>query len=180
MSILSEISGARFAVRRAIVSRPRHSIFNAPPHNTDTPSHGVSAKSKAPGPISGVHCFTVVSNHSGSDSRSIIRLLFLRGPAHVARLVVSIAINSIECVFRSWGFSNVGKKLPKVVAPSFANLDALVAMPTVARVRRFVTTANHPPPSVILFLMPFRAFFHDGNILESEHTNQVKWEFCRG
>src|SRR4051794_33564448 len=76
-------------------------------------------------------------------------LLLLRGPATIARLVVTVVVYTIDAVFRGSAKSHVGDEVIKG-HPSFADLDPSAAIPEIARIRRAqASTLNACPDAAV-------------------------------
>lgn len=56
---------------------------------------------------------------------SIIGLLLLRSPPAISRLVVTIIIDAINCVFNAWPLTHIGQKVLETSFPSLANRNPL-------------------------------------------------------
>lgn len=66
-----------------------------------------------------------------SSRPTVFALLLHCGPAHVARFIVSIIVDSVDCVCGRWSWANVGQERWEVVHPSRADFDtpASVVLP---------------------------------------------------
>lgn len=107
----------------SIKFRSSQSFFNAPPINADPPVNYAMTKPQKLIPISDISSDAVESNFMQTNTRSIIRLLFLSGPSHIARFIVSIVIDPIKAMFGARGLPYIFQKYQKTIFPFFAHCD---------------------------------------------------------
>ena len=87
---------------------------------------------------------------------TILCLLFRRGPAAIARLVITVIVDSLNGVLWGGPSSHISKKFLKTV-PSFANLDPAAAIILICGIIFIFATNTHHYPSGIFTRMVFAA-----------------------
>jgi hypothetical protein len=80
---------------------------------------------------------------------SVLRLLFSRSPAHVARLVTATVIDSLNRQVRRWLPTNMGIKSFKAVAPLIAHRNSATAVIAKHRMPTIETPLFNIHPSPI-------------------------------
>lgn len=80
----------------------------------------------------------------------ICGLLLARSPAHVARLVVAVVVDAIDCVVHRRPRSDVFIEREEVISPFLAHLNAATAVVLVLACARVVAPVNHLPKDAVL------------------------------
>lgn len=131
-----------------IVSRRRRQrAVDAPPEMIDSSMQRGLMQALSRGPDVQWERFTVVGQKL--DASRVRILLLRRGPAHVARLVVAVVIDTVDRVLRRGARPDVGQEAFERVAPGFADVDASTAVVWEARAGRRVAAIFHTGPSAM-------------------------------
>lgn len=83
-------------------------------------------------------------------SSGIVCLFLSCSPTAVVGFVIAVIIFSFDAVLIGWSWSHISKEVCKRFSPSFANMNAPVAIAMVIGIVGYVATGNHPRPGFIL------------------------------
>ncbi len=150
-SVLTKIFYAVVSTFRACPFWKRQRILYAPAKNPNSSVNYAVRKSELLVPVALVHCDSIKSKFFQPNPRSIIGLLFLRGPSDISRLVITIVINPIKAMIFAWGNSDMLKKSKEIVSPFFAHNYAATAISMEKLIFRVKTS--------FLSMLPSRVFF---------------------
>lgn len=84
---------------------------------------------------------------SRSSRTRIVNLFSTCSPSAIARLIVAVIVDTIQCQFW-WAFAHVGQKVLKRT-PSFADRNASTAIVEIKSVAEIIATLKHGPPRLI-------------------------------
>lgn len=77
---------------------------------------------------------------------AILGLLLPRSPTAVARLVIAVVVNALDCMERRRALAHIGKECTESLSPAFANRDPAPSVPTPSLAIGFVAALNHCYP----------------------------------
>lgn len=77
---------------------------------------------------------------------TVLHLLFLRGPATIAGLVMAIVVDAVNRHSLSWAWAYVSQEGREVVAPFFAHPNAAASIEMVDAMRLCITASQHARP----------------------------------
>lgn len=125
-------------------------ILVRPPKIVNPIGNSIAVNAETAAPVrNGV---SLAINRDLSDSDLVVVLLNPRRPLAVARLVVAIAVDSLNRVLGRGPSAHVGNEIGKGIEPAVANVDSSAS---VARVRTQAATLTHGSPD-----SPFRRVYH--------------------
>lgn len=137
-----------FSALSAVTDRPHGNgqrLLRRPVVSRDSLRHGCIRQPGLGGPLGNGASLSAPRHQTVRPA--IVRLLKRCGPAHVARLVVSVDANAIQRVANTRPWADVFKERLKVPCPFVAHFDAA---PAVVRVRGIVTALLGGQPRSIL------------------------------
>lgn len=117
------------------------------PSFTNSCGNSASMKAEPFRPFCSTESFSIVCYEKISGFVSAIS--FCKNPTTVFEVVISIIIDSIKLMFGRWPFFHVFDKLPKVVSPLVADLNAHSSIVFKSYVLWVVTSSVHRTPCFI-------------------------------